>query len=151
MKHRWGKGKKDKDRLPNGDKIVFLKVGGRTSAVVPSVQKKTAAVAADIPEDSEANGSSTKTPKGTSKAKKSAEDEEEYDAARELPASKPAKRGRKSTKVEDEVKDEEDEDEEAPKKKSKTTRTAKAASAKAPTTVKGDDSGRRRSARIYRA
>ncbi|KAI9840044.1 MAG: hypothetical protein M1819_000236 [Sarea resinae] len=48
MKHRWGKGKKDKDRLPNGEKIVFLKVGGRTSAVVPSVQKKTGPVAGDI-------------------------------------------------------------------------------------------------------
>jgi len=36
MKHRWGKGKKGGDRLPNGERIVHLKVGGRTSAVVPS-------------------------------------------------------------------------------------------------------------------
>ncbi|KAL9090886.1 MAG: hypothetical protein Q9165_005094 [Trypethelium subeluteriae] len=48
MKHRWGKGKEDGGRLPNGERIIHLKVGGRTSAVVPSVQKKTGAVAADF-------------------------------------------------------------------------------------------------------
>ncbi|KAL9607377.1 MAG: hypothetical protein Q9167_007709 [Letrouitia subvulpina] len=49
FKHRWGKGKKDDPRkLPNGAKIEFLTVGGRTSAVVPSVQKKTGKVAADV-------------------------------------------------------------------------------------------------------
>jgi formamidopyrimidine-DNA glycosylase len=47
MKHRWSKGKKEA-KLPNGQKIIFLQVGGRTSAVVPSVQKKTGAVAADV-------------------------------------------------------------------------------------------------------
>jgi formamidopyrimidine-DNA glycosylase len=42
FKHRWGKGKKDAPgTLPSGEKIVFLTVGGRTSAVIPSVQKKT--------------------------------------------------------------------------------------------------------------
>lgn len=48
MKYRWDKGRKDKNTLPNGEKIVHLKVGGRTSAIVPSVQKKTAAVAGDV-------------------------------------------------------------------------------------------------------
>lgn len=39
--HRWGKGKKDSaTTLPTGEKIIFLTVGGRTSCVVPSVQKK---------------------------------------------------------------------------------------------------------------
>ncbi|KAL8712321.1 MAG: hypothetical protein Q9220_003472 [cf. Caloplaca sp. 1 TL-2023] len=48
FKHRWGKGKKDdKQCLPTGEKIKFLTVGGRTSAIVPSVQKKTGAVAAE--------------------------------------------------------------------------------------------------------
>jgi formamidopyrimidine-DNA glycosylase len=47
--HRWGKGKKDAPTiLPTGEKITFLKVGGRTSCVVPSVQKKTGAVAGDL-------------------------------------------------------------------------------------------------------
>ncbi|MCJ1223577.1 hypothetical protein MMC12_000220 [Toensbergia leucococca] len=45
FKHRWGKGKKDAPKnLPNGAKIEFVTVGGRTSAVIPSVQKKTGAV-----------------------------------------------------------------------------------------------------------
>ena len=49
FKHRWGKGKKDAPKtLPNGEKIVFLTVGGRTSAVVPSVQKKTGPVAKEM-------------------------------------------------------------------------------------------------------
>jgi formamidopyrimidine-DNA glycosylase len=53
FKHRWGKGKKNQPSvLPNGDKITFLTVGGRTSAVVPAVQKKTGAVAKDIEDDS---------------------------------------------------------------------------------------------------
>lgn len=51
MKYRWSKGKKDANILPNGAKITFLKVGGRTSAIVPSVQKKTGAVAGDISEN----------------------------------------------------------------------------------------------------
>lgn len=52
FKHRWGKGKKNQPAvLPNGDKITFLTVGGRTSAVVPTVQKKTGPVAKDVDED----------------------------------------------------------------------------------------------------
>lgn len=39
--HRWGKGKKDSASvLPNGEKIAFLTVGGRTSCIVPNLQKK---------------------------------------------------------------------------------------------------------------
>ncbi|KAL4943368.1 hypothetical protein BDV06DRAFT_139554 [Aspergillus oleicola] len=52
FKHRWSKGKKNKaSTLPNGDAITFLTVGGRTSAVVPSVQKKTGPVAGDVKEE----------------------------------------------------------------------------------------------------
>ncbi|KAL6236192.1 hypothetical protein BDW75DRAFT_116306 [Aspergillus navahoensis] len=52
FKHRWSKGKKNKlSTLPNGEKITFLTVGGRTSAVVPSVQKKTGPVAGDVKEE----------------------------------------------------------------------------------------------------
>ena len=59
FKHRWGKGKKNQpSALPNGDKITFLTVGGRTSAVVPAVQKKTGAVAKEIEDDG--NGASSK-------------------------------------------------------------------------------------------
>lgn len=48
FKHRWNKGKKDANVLPNGAKIAYLTVGGRTSAIVPSVQKKTGPVAGDV-------------------------------------------------------------------------------------------------------
>lgn len=49
--HRWGKGKKDAPKsLPSGEKITFLTVGGRTSAVVPSIQKKTGPVAKEMSE-----------------------------------------------------------------------------------------------------
>lgn len=54
FKHRWSKGKKDSTKtLPNGNKIIFLTVGGRTSAVVPAVQKKTGPVAGDIGDSAE--------------------------------------------------------------------------------------------------
>ncbi|KAF2770970.1 hypothetical protein EJ03DRAFT_309800 [Teratosphaeria nubilosa] len=73
MKYRWDKGKKDSNVLPNGEKIVHLKVGGRTSAIVPSVQKKTAAVAGDVDgeDDTPAKGRKRKI-----KAKSEDEDDE---------------------------------------------------------------------------
>lgn len=88
MKYRWDKGKKDSNVLPNGEKIVHLKVGGRTSAIVPSVQKKTAAVAGDV----DANDLAEKPAKG--KKRKSKKDDEDVDAAEEEVEEKPAKRGR---------------------------------------------------------
>ncbi|KAI5839845.1 Formamidopyrimidine-DNA glycosylase N-terminal domain-containing protein, partial [Morchella snyderi] len=39
MLHRWGKGSKKENKLPSGEKIDFIKVGSRTSAYVPSLQK----------------------------------------------------------------------------------------------------------------
>lgn len=42
FKHRWNKGKKEiPSTLPNGEKVSYLTVGGRTTAIVASVQKKT--------------------------------------------------------------------------------------------------------------
>jgi formamidopyrimidine-DNA glycosylase len=62
--YRWNKGKKDgPKKLPNGDEIHFLTVGGRTSAVVPSVQVKTGPVAKDIGDDEEAKGDNGEKPK----------------------------------------------------------------------------------------
>ena len=87
MKYRWDKGKKGADAnvLPNGEKIVHLKVGGRTSAIVPSVQKKTAAVAGDVDGDEE-EGAESKSAKGRKRKVKS-EDEDEDE---EKPAPKKA-------------------------------------------------------------
>src|ERR1700709_2132852 len=42
-------------KLPSGEKIILLKVGGRTSAVVPSLQLKTGAVATEITEKNSVN------------------------------------------------------------------------------------------------
>jgi len=88
MKHRWGKGKKDQNTLPNGEKIVFLKVGGRTSAVVPSVQKKTGPVAGDV--DGEALNGGQSDAEG---------DEDEKPQGAKRGKSAPAKATGKSTKV----------------------------------------------------
>ena len=75
FKHRWGKGKKEAaNTMPNGEKIVFLTVGGRTSAVVPSVQKKTGPVAKEMEEaESGGEGSPARMKKTASKKRKAKE------------------------------------------------------------------------------
>lgn len=87
MKYRWDKGKKDSNVLPNGEKIVHLKVGGRTSAIVPSVQKKTAAVAGDV--DSADVSEAEKPAKGRKRKVKS-EDEDDSEELEEKPVAKKA-------------------------------------------------------------
>jgi formamidopyrimidine-DNA glycosylase len=43
--HRWSKGGKgSSSKLPNGEKLAFITVGGRTSCYAPGVQKKTGQV-----------------------------------------------------------------------------------------------------------
>lgn len=85
-RYRWDKGKKASNVLPNGEKIVHLTVGGRTSAVVPSRQKKTAAVAGDM-DSEDLDGAAPKPQKGR-KRKPTVEDEDE-------PAEAPGKIGGK--------------------------------------------------------
>ena len=97
FKHRWGKGKKDSvSTLPNGSKIVFLTVGGRTSCVVPSVQKKTGPVAGEIKAE-EVNGDIEKPKmkgkgaggeKDVANESKAANEEQEKPAAKAEGASK---------------------------------------------------------------
>ncbi len=114
FKHRWGKGKKDNpNKLPNGASIKYITVGGRTSAIVPSVQKKTGSVAGDLEgseaEDGEADedgGVKPKSKRGGSKkksgkAKKVEADDEEEEAAAE-PVIKTPKGKKRSIKSEDE-------------------------------------------------
>lgn len=96
FKHRWGKGKKDASTtLPNGEKIVFLTVGGRTSAVIPSVQKKTGPVAKEIDdtEDAGEEAAPKKPKKAASKKRKPAADEEVEDEDAEVFEAKPAING----------------------------------------------------------
>lgn len=147
MKHRWTKGKKGGAQLPNGDKITFLTVGGRTSAVVPSVQKKTGVVAGDVSDEAdgseEVESKPKKAPKKKGKPKKETEEDEESEA--EI-VPKSTKRGKNK------IKDEEEEFDGAPPAK-KPKSASKAALGKGKKTkaepVKTEDvSGRRRSGRL---
>ena len=133
FKHRWGKGKKDStNRLPNGAKIVFVKVGGRTSAVVPSVQKKTGPVAGDVKdEDAEEEGENNSKTKGRKAAKKGKavkmeveeNDEETEENDEEEPKAKGKRGTMKGTVMGQEAKDEgtTENGEEEPKAKGRTS------------------------------
>lgn len=115
MRHRWKKGKKESSTLPTGEKIIHLTVGGRTSAVVPSLQKKTGAVAGDVssaqlkadsePEEESAaeekpsKAKSRKSKATTNGASKRARASETNGTAGEQSSPKRAKRA--STKTED--------------------------------------------------
>ena len=104
--HRWGKGKKDAGTtLPNGAKIIHLTVGGRTSCVVPSVQKKTGAVAADVKkeeldETEDVDSKKASKPKANASKKRKAvvEDEEVVESKDEDPAETGPKGKAKKTK-----------------------------------------------------
>ncbi|EEP80505.1 conserved hypothetical protein [Uncinocarpus reesii 1704] len=47
MHHRWNKRSKQASKMLNGDLVTFITVGGRTSAIVPSVQKKSPVATTD--------------------------------------------------------------------------------------------------------
>ncbi|KAL2069590.1 hypothetical protein VTL71DRAFT_14269 [Oculimacula yallundae] len=168
FKHRWGKGKKDAaTTLPNGAKITFLTVGGRTSCVVPSVQKKTGPVKADIKEDDGVDSDIGKAKKGgkgkNPTAKRKAAPKEESDGEEEEideEAGLPPKKKRAPASKKKEIKVEAEVDEVAPLKKSRakkqkiereeTTVSAPVAK-KTSKKLKVEDedlSGRRRSGRV---
>lgn len=117
MRYRWNKGKKENARLPNGEKITHITVGGRTSAIVPSVQKKTGAVAADVSEESKVDDDdddSDETQEKPQKGKKS-----KKIANREkgnIPATKSSRRDRAKKAVYKESSEEDGSDFEVPKK-----------------------------------
>lgn len=148
MKYRWDKGKKDsKNTLPNGEKITHLKVGGRTSAIVLSRQKKTGAVAGDVDgaeedDEDDADGEEPKKKTKTQASKrKSATKAEEVD---EKPT--PVKRARRSKGKDEDVVEEPVVEE----VKNKTNGTPKSKS-QAPKTKEAatpGSTGRRRSGRI---
>lgn len=115
FKYRWGKGKNDeKKALPTGEKIVYLTVGGRTSAVVPSIQKKTGPVAKEL---SEAESESEMQEEKPAKSKLT---KAEAESTSPEPDSKPTKKRRVTKRV----KDEEDDEAEPPPPKKKSKKTA---------------------------
>ncbi|MCJ1382636.1 hypothetical protein MMC17_005749 [Xylographa soralifera] len=143
FKHRWGKGKKDsKNQLPNGARIVFMTVGGRTSAVVPSVQKKTGKVAGDVKKedlsDSEADavlekGDHEEEPKpkvkskakGARNTKKSKNDELVPEQSEKKPTAKNSKRAARAAKIKPAGSESEPEIEKAPAANGTASKTRK--------------------------
>ena len=140
FKHRWGKGKKDDPKkLPNGASIKHITVGGRTSAIVPSMQKKTGPVAGDLKgseaEYGEADGdeeirskSIPRSGKKSSAKNKEEDDEEEEGTEATSPVLTP--RGKKrAVKHEDEetestvIKGDHHEEEEKPLSKKRKANT----------------------------
>ncbi|KAI8631322.1 formamidopyrimidine-DNA glycosylase [Xylariaceae sp. FL1651] len=141
--HRWGKGKKDAAKtLPNGDKIVFITVGGRTSCVVPSKQKKTGRVTGGIKEEDPEPEPELKAKKeGKSRFFDTTDGDGDQD---DEPETRPKKRARVSAlkavkKEEDDVPAAKSIDSKPPK----TTRKTKEKPAAPP-----PDTNRRRSARL---
>lgn len=109
FKHRWGKGKKNKtSTLPNGETITFVSVGGRTSAVVPSVQKKTGPVAGDVKEDETSDDRETKRKKTAPK--------------KESASTKKTETKKQSKEA---IEDEDEDEKEAPQTRRRSTRTRK--------------------------
>ena len=169
FKHRWGKGKKDAaNRLRSGEKIVFITVGGRTSAVVPERQKKTGPVARDVKREDlkdeglknegstdggevKASGKAANTKRKRAVMKEESEEEEDVEGEEEEEEEEVEvrpKRAKAAKKVEKKV---------APAKNSKkaaaqTPNMAKKEKPKAATAKNADQpsEGRRRSTRLSR-
>jgi hypothetical protein len=155
MKYRWSKGKKETPKLPNGSRITFLKVGGRTSAIVPSVQKKTAAVAGDVSDGADDQSGEEVKPKKSakprSKVKQEEEDSNEVTQEEEAKPKLTAKRKSKAKPKEedgDEATQEEDEEMPAEKKQKKSANGTSRKGRKADEMVEEDAGSRRRSGRL---
>ncbi|KAI0408377.1 formamidopyrimidine-DNA glycosylase [Xylaria palmicola] len=143
--HRWGKGKKDAAKtLPNGEKIMFLEVGGRTSCVVPSRQKKTGRLTAGIKEEEPAPKAGTKA-KSSKKSRFFNEDENKQDSQEVEPEQRPPKRAKKDNqKV---TKEEDDESKPTDKVDSKLKKGRQKVNQKSAV-LSSPDTGRRRSTRL---
>ena len=159
--YRWAKGKKDAPgALPNGEKLAFLTVGGRTSCYAPAVQRKTGRVVPGVKEEPIEPGQEEPTPKKASKAKAKAIKSEAKPVKMEDETETKTKvsSGRGAQKRKKEVEEEEAE-EVKPAKKGKTKAEPTGSNSKAKGTsmdhsannnIKDTiaDDGRRRSGRL---
>ncbi|KAK3401605.1 hypothetical protein B0T20DRAFT_118553 [Sordaria brevicollis] len=157
--YRWGKGSKNAHiHTPNGDKLAFITVGGRTSCYAPARQKKTGQVVSGIKEEPLESGNEKEAPKKAPRAKATkskAESEEPKAEESDVKTERAASRKRN-------VKTEEDSEMTAPPKKAKTQSSKKSATSsqyfedskkpkrgtKAKEEPEVDTSGRRRSGRL---
>ncbi|KAI1079893.1 Formamidopyrimidine-DNA glycosylase N-terminal domain-containing protein [Whalleya microplaca] len=141
--HRWGKGKKDSaTTLPNGEKITFITVGGRTSCVVPSVQKKKGQTTVD--DEGEEEEESTPAENGTESRFFESKSAAKREAGEAKSAGRPSKKSR--TKQSTAVKEEEKEAKPIP---SETKKSRKGKKEEKPTEPSAE-LGRRRSTRLSR-
>ena len=99
MKHRWGKGKKSEHLLANGDKIMHITVGGRTSAIVPSVQKKTGPVAGDVDAEDQAEDDGEESAQDDEAEVEAEQDREDSKASPKRGRPKPTKLASKGAKA----------------------------------------------------
>ncbi|KAK2599335.1 hypothetical protein N8I77_011101 [Diaporthe amygdali] len=148
--HRWGKGKKTSSALPNGEKLAFITVGGRTSCYAPSLQKKTGLVAPGIKEEPLENGDSEEKPENPRAGKQKKQDTNGV--------KEPAKKT-KARKTAAEPADDDDDDDQRPRKKSRAKQDVlkgKSSASESKTAKKENGiaeesgTGRRRSARLSR-
>ncbi|KAH8904332.1 hypothetical protein BR93DRAFT_930367 [Coniochaeta sp. PMI_546] len=105
--HRWGKGK-GASHMPNGDKLAFITVGGRTSCYAPEVQKKSGHIAPGVKEEPIVSDEEPAKKKGASKVKPKKDVDQE---------AGPPKKQKRASRIE--PKDEVAEDDEPQKKKRK--------------------------------
>ena len=133
--HRWGKGAKGAaGHLPNGEKLAFLTVGGRTSCYAPEVQKKSGRIVLGVKEEPIESDQEQPKPKKATKAK----------AAKAEDAQPPNKKKRKAEEDEEPAKKSR-----APSKKPTLTSRAKAVKKEETAEVVSKaDPGRRRSGRL---
>ncbi|KAM0439921.1 hypothetical protein ACHAPT_001019 [Fusarium lateritium] len=81
--YRWGKGSKaTATKLPNGEKLAFITVGGRTSCYAPGVQKKTGRTPPGIKEEPVDASPDVKQPKKARKKPVGSDEEREPPAKR---------------------------------------------------------------------
>lgn len=163
--HRWDKGKKGSGTLPNGEKLAWVTVGGRTSCYAPDVQKKTGHVAPGIKEEPVGGSDADEKPKKgkgkKAKAQNAGDKVKPKDGNTKAAESqfidedKTKSKGTKAEKSKARDADEED-DERPPLKKTKvktepvkeTPKVSKAKPGKTNGTNAVVDLGRRRSARL---
>ncbi|KAK4147493.1 Formamidopyrimidine-DNA glycosylase N-terminal domain-containing protein [Dichotomopilus funicola] len=132
--YRWGKGQKGAaGHLPNGEKLAFITVGGRTSCYAPEVQKKSGRVAPGAKEELVESDQEEQKPKKTARAK-----------AVKVEDEKPSSKKRKVKEEQSPVKGDQPPPDGRPAKKGKTTKTDETATSD----VQSDETQKRRSGRL---
>lgn len=153
--HRWGKGK-GSGTLPNGEKLAWITVGGRTSCYAPAVQKKTGHVAPATKEEAVDDGDAEEKPKKAASKKRRAKDNTEEEEPKSKKSKAKKVEAQESDKEESttQAADEDQNEPQSPRKKVKvkqeesTQTDAKVKPAKKTGTGKVGDVGRRRSSRL---